>query len=154
MMQSMADPSPKHEVRDADGAMRSILRIADRFLSRADHEVRDETPLRARVTAVVGLVGGVSVFVAVLATSEASSIGVRFASYGLGLGFLLIPIAMACGLELFVAQQALIGLTWAYSSFLALMTGGKDTAALVGAMLVPSSRSSARGSGSGSRGAS
>lgn len=133
----MEDPSSKHEVRDADGAMRSILRIADRFLARADDTARDETSLRTRATALVGLVGGVAVFAAVLATSEESSIGVRLASYGLGFGFLLVPIAMAFGVELVVAQQALIGLTWAYSTFLALVTGGKDTASLVGAMIVP-----------------
>ncbi|MFO0687298.1 MAG: ATP-binding protein [Myxococcota bacterium] len=102
-----------------------------------EQTVPDESPLRARVTAIVGVVGGIAVFFAVLATREEASIAVRLATYGLGACFLLVPLGMTLGLELVVAQQTLIGLTWAYSSLLALVTGGKDTASLLCAILVP-----------------
>ena len=86
----MEAPSPKHEFSDPDGAMRSILRIADRLLAQAGRPAEGETPLRARVTAVVGVAGGVAVFAAVLATSEESAIGIRLASHGLGLGVSIV----------------------------------------------------------------
>lgn len=77
MMFAMKAPSPKQTIRESGDGGRSILRIAGRILARAERSPQDETPLRARVTAIVGLVGGIAVFFAVLATTEASAIGVR-----------------------------------------------------------------------------
>jgi len=116
---------------------RYVIQIGDGFLPPRARRMRGEPLLRARVTVMASLVGSLGVLAGVLATSEESAHSVRYASYCLGGGFALIPIAMRFGLPYAIAQQLLIGLLWAYSSYLACVTGGKDSAAMLGATLVP-----------------
>ena len=77
------------------------------------------------------------IFAAILAADPDSSVRVRAASYALSLSFLLLSVAMRCGLRAGVAQQLLIGLMWLYGSMLALVTGGKDTGTVFMATLIP-----------------
>lgn len=114
-----------------------FVRVADFFLPEAVRSDRGEAVLRARVTAITCLVGGIAVLAALFATTEESSLSVRAASYGLSTGFFLVPIAMRSGLAPAIAQQSLLALMCLYASFLALATGGKDTAAIFVATLVP-----------------
>ncbi|MEZ4330331.1 MAG: ATP-binding protein [Myxococcota bacterium] len=116
---------------------RAALRCVDGFLPRSLQAAPLEIRLRARVTVIAGLVGGPAVFVALLVTTDSPPRFVRLASFALSLGFLLIPGLIRLGLPLAIGQQLLVGGMTAYAVFLAAVTGGKDTAALVTALLIP-----------------
>ena len=114
-----------------------LVRIVDLFLPESVLGERGESLLRARVTVLTCLLGSVAIFAAILAAARDPSISVRTASYALSLAFLLVPVALRVGLAPAIAQQLLIGLLWVYGSALALVTGGKDTAAIFVATLIP-----------------
>lgn len=114
-----------------------LIRIADVFLSRSQRSTRDAGLLRARVTVLTCLIGSVGVLAAILAEDQAPSPGIRAGSYSLSGAFFLVPVAMRLGLPARVAQQLLLGLIWLYASLLAFVTGGKDTGAVLVALLVP-----------------
>ncbi|MEZ4280590.1 MAG: ATP-binding protein [Myxococcota bacterium] len=124
------------------GSIRSIrsirpIRFADRFLPAGLRRPSGEALLRARVTVWSSLIGSAAIFAAILAAEVHPPTGIRAASYGLAVAFLLIPVAMRRGLAPPIAQQILIGLMWLYGSGLALVTGGRDTGAVFVAILIP-----------------
>ena len=133
----MVESSRKIAIGTRRRRWKLFVRVADFFRPASTRSDRGEAVLRARVTAITCLVGGFAVLAALFATTEESSVGVRWASYGLSTGFFLVPVAMRSGLAPAIAQQSLLGLMCLYASFLALMTGGKDTAAIFIATLVP-----------------
>jgi len=113
------------------------IRLVDRLLPESLLRETGETRLRARVTVLTGLVGGAGILAAIGAGEVDPPAAIRAASFALSAAFFLVPVAIRSGLATGIAQQFLIGLLWLYGSVLAMVTGGKDTGAVIAAMLIP-----------------
>ena len=125
-----------HDDHSVEGSARGLL-LVDWFLTDEIRSGSLETLRRARMTIVIGLLGGVGVLGSIAAATELSSPWVRVGSYAMAAAFLVSPVLARSGFPLSWAQHWLVGAMVLYAIVLATATGGSDTGAILIAILVP-----------------